>query len=224
MTEPSGVGRVAVIAGASGLTGSACLERVLASGEYRKVIALVRRPLAKESEKLQQVTVNFDELPPLEVRGGDIFSALGTTMKQAGSREEFYRVDHDYTMAVARSAAEAGARQFVVVSSVDANPESHTFYLKVKGEVEEELKQLGFASLHIFRPSFLAGDRIESRAGERLGTAVAKALEFAFIGRLRKYSAMDIEVLAKAMVNAARLAERGTHVYEYEQIVELANR
>jgi uncharacterized protein YbjT (DUF2867 family) len=214
---------IAVIAGASGLVGGQCLNLLLQSPEYDQVIALVRRPLENAEAKLRQVIVDFTCLPSLpEFAGADVFSTLGTTMKQAGSREAFRHVDFDATLGFATAAAQAGARQFAVVSSVGADVHSHTFYLKVKGEVEEALKLLAFESLNIFRPSFLAGDRADARAAERVGIAVAKTLDFAFVGKFKKYSPVEVSELAAAMLNAAHRAEPGKHIYEYEQIVALA--
>jgi uncharacterized protein YbjT (DUF2867 family) len=215
--------RVAVIAGASGLVGGECLRRVLQTADYDRVIALVRTPLEVDNPKLQQIIVNFAELPQLPAyAGADVFCALGTTMRQAGSREAFRAVDFGASFAFAKAAAQGGARQFLLVSSIGANPQSHTFYLKVKGEQEEALKSLPFQSLHIFRPSFLVGERAETRPGERVGAVVAKALEFAFVGKMKKYSAIEVTDLATAMVATARRAEPGVHTYEFEQIVALA--
>jgi uncharacterized protein YbjT (DUF2867 family) len=215
--------RIAVIAGASGLVGNECLQRLLQTDGYQQVLALVRRQLEVDNPKLRQVTVNFadlSQLPPCV--GGDAFCALGTTMQKAGSREAFRAVDFDASLNFARAAAAAGARQFLLVSSIGANPDSKTFYLKVKGELEEALKPLPFKSLHIFRPSFLVGERSESRPGERVGAVVAKAIEFAFVGKMKKYSAVEVTDLAAAMVAAARHAEPGVHSYEFEQIMALA--
>jgi uncharacterized protein YbjT (DUF2867 family) len=215
--------RVAVIAGASGLVGSDCLQRLLQSRDYDRVISLVRRPLDLDNPRLQQITANFAELPPLPGRAGAaVFCALGTTMRLAGSREAFRAVDFGASFAVAKAAAAAGAHQFLVVSSIGANPESHAFYLRVKGELEEALKPLPFKSLHIFRPSLLVGQRAEKRAGERVGAVVAKALDFAFVGKMKKYSAIEITDLAQAMVNAAHLAKPGVHIYEFDSIMALA--
>ncbi len=214
---------VAVIAGASGLVGGECLHLLLDSERYDKVIAFLRRPLEFAHPKLRQITVDFAHLPRLpEFAGADVFSALGTTMKQAGSREAFRKVDFDASLAFATLAAECGASQFVLVSSISAGAASSTFYLRVKGELEDALRSLPFRSLHIFRPSFLAGDRLGSRPGERVGVAVAKALDFAFVGSLRKFSAVDVDVLAAAMLNVTLRAEPGVHIYEYEQILQLA--
>jgi uncharacterized protein YbjT (DUF2867 family) len=215
--------RVAVLAGASGLVGSECLRLLLDSTNYRLVIALVRRPLQVAHPKLRQLEVDFARLPRLsEFAGADVFTALGTTISQAGSRETFRKVDFDVTLSLATIAAQCGARQFVVVSSISADPHSPTFYLRVKGEIEDALKSFPFPSLHIFRPCFLAGDRLGSRPGERVGVAVTKALDFSFAGTLKKFSAIDASDLAAAMLNAAFRAEPGAHIYEYEQILDLA--
>jgi uncharacterized protein YbjT (DUF2867 family) len=215
--------RVAVIAGASGLVGTELLQLLLQSEDYQQVVALVRRPLELTHPNLRQITVMFGELPQLSAfTKADVFCALGTTLKQAGSREAFRAVDYDAALAFAQVAAGGAARQFMLVSSIGANARSNTFYLQVKGELEEGLKPLPFQSLHIFRPSFLVGNRPESRPGERLGVVVAKALEFAFVGKLKKYSAIDAIDLAAAMLAAAHRAEPGVHTYEYEQILALA--
>jgi uncharacterized protein YbjT (DUF2867 family) len=108
------------------------------------------------------------------------------------------------------------------VSSVGANFKSGNFYLRAKGELEEALRQHSFAGLHIFRPSFLLGMRTENRPGERIGMALAKPLSFAMLGGLRKYRPITAETVGKAMVNAASLATSGTHVYEYEEMISLA--
>jgi len=214
---------VAVIAGASGLVGGECLRLLLHSVDYTQLTALVRRPLGIAHPKLRERIVDFTRLPQFpEFAGAVIFSALGTTMKEAGSREAFRQIDFDANLSLAALAAKGGARQFVIVSSISADPHSSTFYLKVKGELEVVLRSLPFESVHLFRPSFLAGDRLGSRTGERVGVAVAKALDFALVGSLKKFSPVDVDVLATAMLRAARRAQPGVHVYEYEQILELA--
>ncbi len=223
MDETQQKKRVAVIAGGSGLVGKELLQQLLQSQLYELVIALVRRPLKLNNPKLREITVNFAELPQLpEYSDADIFCALGTTLKQAGSREAFRAVDYDLVLALAKTVAAGGARQFLLVSSVGANSQSATFYLRVKGELEEALKPLPFQALHIFRPSFLAGNREEVRTGERIGGTLAKALDFAFVGKLKKFSAIDVADLAAAMLAAARDAKPGLHVYDYEQILSLA--
>lgn len=143
-------------------------------------------------------------------------------MRQAGSREAFRKVDFDAELAYATVTARAGARKFLLVSSIGANAHSSTFYLQVKGELEDAVKSLPFPSIHIFRPSFLVGDRSTDRPIERVATAVANALDFAFMGALKKYSPVEAGDLAAAMLTAARKSEAGVHFYEYEQILTSA--
>src|SRR5262249_552133 len=139
--------------------------------------------------KLVQKVVPFEtlaslDLPPLD----DVFCALGTTIRKAGSQPAFRRVDYDYPLALADHALKFGAKQFVLVSSVGADAKSRNFYLRTKAQLEDALRRLPFKALHIFRPSFLMGKREESRFGESAAIPVAKALQFLLVGRLRRVS------------------------------------
>jgi uncharacterized protein YbjT (DUF2867 family) len=116
----------------------------------------------------------------------------------------------------------ARAQQFFLVSSVGANANSGNFYLRTKGQIEEALCEQPFAALHIFRPSFLLGRRSEDRPGERIGMALGKSMSFAIVGGLRKYRPISAETVGKAIVNAASLGTSGTHVYQYDEIISLA--
>ena len=211
----------ALTAGSTGLVGSDCLRSLLASPEYASVTALVRRPGGITHPKLREQIVNFerlDDLPAAE----NIFCALGTTIRKAGSQAEFRKIDFEYPRRLAERSLQLGARQFVLVSSVGANAKSKNFYLRTKGELEDALRALPFEALHIFRPSFLVGERKESRPGERFGIGLARATQFVLFGNLRRYRLIQAEVVAKAMVNAAHAGISGVHVYEYDQIVGLA--
>ena len=216
--------RTAVVAGATGLVGGRCLELLLQDSEYDSVLALVRHPLALRHPKLQQHVTDFERLDELELPGNaDIFCALGTTIRKAGSRPAFRKVDFEYPKKLAFRGAAFQARQFLLVSSVGADPAAGNFYLSVKGETEQAVSALPFQAVHIFRPSILAGARSESRPGEKIGIALARAIEFAMVGGLRKYRAMPVNVLAAAMIAAARHAQAGKHVYHYDGIVALAS-
>jgi len=226
VNDKGGAGKTAVIAGASGLLGSELLRQLLRSDQYSEIVALVRRPLPLEQDhvKLRQVTVLFGELPHLSAfAGADVYCSLGTTMKQAGSRAAFRAVDFDAIASYARIAADGGARQFLLASSLGANSQSKTFYLQVKGETEEALGTLPFKSLHIVRPSFLV-EKPQQAAPDAhaAGVVVADASQFTLVGKLKSYSAVDVATLAAAMLSAARHSEPGEHKYEYEQILELA--
>jgi uncharacterized protein YbjT (DUF2867 family) len=175
------------------------------------VCSLGRRPLPRQHPKLTQRTVDFarlesEALPSAE----DAFCCLGTTIKKAGSQEAFRAVDHDAVLAFAKAARKAGARRFLLVSALGANPSSRVFYNRVKGETEEDLKAVGFESLIILRPSLLLGDRAESRPGEHAAIVVSKVLG----PLLRPFSGRPIEArtVARAMLALARDAANGTRV------------
>jgi uncharacterized protein YbjT (DUF2867 family) len=129
---------------------------------------------------------------------------LGTTMKQAGSKQAFRAVDHDATLAFGEAALERGAQRFVLVSSIGATPSARSFYLRTKGEAEEALARLGYAQLTVLRPSLLddEGTRREYRPAERLTLPVARIL-FAVLGKTRRSAPISVDVVAKAMVRLA---------------------
>jgi uncharacterized protein YbjT (DUF2867 family) len=215
----------ALIVGATGLVGGYCLKALLESEDYRSVIALTRRPLGEQHPRLVPMLVDFDKLEEIDpFPTADVFCALGTTIKRAGSQHAFLKVDFEYAKNVAERSAAAGAKQFVLVSSVGADPKSSNFYLRVKAELEKAIGALPFESVHFFRPSVLIGKRTQKRLGESVGAAIARALQFALVGKLRKYRPMPAETLAAAMLAAARQARPGRHIYHYDDILSLAQR
>lgn len=204
----------AILVGASGLVGGHLLRQLTAEGpRYDRIIALVRKPLDFAHPKLEQRAVDFTHLP--DIKADDVFCAVGTTIRKAGSEAAFRAVDFDLPVAVAQMAKRNGVRQFLFVSSVGAEAKSGNFYLRVKGETEAAIRALGFEALHVFRPSFLAGDRAESRPGERIGIAVAQALGWALIGPLARYRAVRAEDVARAMIAAAGEDKPGAFVHEF---------
>lgn len=214
---------VAVIAGASGLTGRYLLEVLLEDAFYDGVVALVRRPLERFEKKLEQRLVDFDDLRDEALRDAThLFCCLGTTMKKAGSKEAFRRVDFEYPLLFAQLGFEAGATRMMHVSSVGADADSGNFYLKVKGELERELERLPFEALHLFRPSFLLGRRDEQRSCETLAMRLARGFETMMLGDWRKYRPMAAGVLAASMAAAGERGAPGHHVHHYDQIIKLA--
>jgi uncharacterized protein YbjT (DUF2867 family) len=193
-----GMGTVWVV-GATGLTGRETLTQLLASSEVSRVVAWVRRPSGLSHAKLIERVVDFERLEAAfagENSGEPVDAAiccLGTTIKVAGSKERFRRVDHDYVLAFARAAKMAGARTFAVVTAMGSDPESAFFYNRVKGEVEEDLASLAFESLVIARPSLLIGERAEARLGERLMTPISRFLP-------ARYRGIEAERVARALV------------------------
>lgn len=216
--------RTALIAGASGLVGRYLLDQLLGSPDYARVVAVVRRPLDVEHPKLVEVVARFDALEqlPEPLRGDDAFCCLGTTMRQAGSREAFQAVDQGAVLAFAWAAQRGGARRFALVSSMGANPASRFFYARVKGETERALQVMGFAALDLFRPSLLVGPRSDYRFGERLSAAGLALSRPFLIGPWRKYRAIHAATVARAMVRAAGNPDAaGVRVYASDAIAEL---
>ena len=191
---------------------------------YTRVKIFGRRQLpAITRAKVSQRIGDLGTLTTEEFRGAqDVFSALGTTIRKAGSQAEFRRIDMEMPLHLASEAAKAGAEQLVIVSSVGADPGSRNFYLRTKGELEQKLVALPFKAIHILRPSLLIGKRAEFRLGEALGMAIAPALDLLAFGPLRRYHAIKAELVGRAMVGAARSEKAGTYIYEHDEIVRLA--
>jgi len=212
--------RTALVAGATGLTGKHLLEFLLADERYASVCALVRKATLQAHPKLSEHVIDFESLGKLP-KADDAFCCLGTTIKKAGSQAAFRKVDFDYVINFAAAAKAAGAKRFLVVSALGANAKSSVFYNRVKGEMENALKAMNFESLHIFRPSFLLGERAEARVGERLGIAVFSALAPLMIGPARKIRPVEAKAVARAMVLAANGGVLGVEVIESDEIIGL---
>lgn len=217
-----------MLLGASGLVGAACLARLLESDRYARVIAPVRRSTRLAHPRLEERVIDFASPPELERASvDDVYCALGTTMKKAGSKEAFREVDYAIPLRMAERARAAGARSFALVSSVGADARAASFYLRTKGELEDALEGLGFDALVILRPSLLLGDRAEDRAGERFGIALGRAVTGLLIGPLRKYRPIQADQVAAAMIAAVGEQTKGSspvRTFEHDAIMELARR
>lgn len=194
-----------LIAGASGVVGQRAVEHLLRSDEVGRLVAVGRRVLPIEHEKLASQVADLNDKADLLAKLPDgiavAICALGTTIKQAGSQEAFRKVDHDAVLTFAEAALEKGTQRFVLVSSVGANAKSGNFYLRTKGETEADLAKLGFANLTVLRPSFIdpQGSRRETRRGESIGLPLMKML-FAFVAKQGRYAPITAKSLGKAVV------------------------
>ncbi|CBL47010.1 Probable nucleoside-diphosphate-sugar epimerase [gamma proteobacterium HdN1] len=219
-----------VIWGATGLTGGACLERLLEDARAREVVAPTRRPLGIEHPKLINLIADFDNLAALQptLEGAVVaISCLGTTIKKAGSKAAFRQVDFEYSLAAAQICRVAKVQHWLQVSAIGASSRSPVFYSRVKGELEGALHALRFPLLSIFHPSMLMGDREESRPLEELGIKVTRAINPLLLGPLKSYRGIEDEQLAAGLVNRALIpvAPAGVplvDVFSYEKIVNLA--
>jgi uncharacterized protein YbjT (DUF2867 family) len=208
-----------MVLGATGLVGRECVRRLLDDPSVARVIAVTRRPLSDDvaSAKLGVEVVDFDRLA---LRGDlfavdQIFCALGTTIKQAGSQEAFRRVDFEYALTAAKLGAEHGAQDFLLVSALGASAKSRIFYNRVKGELEDALRTLPYRSVTIVRPSLLLGDRGQFRLGEQVGRRIGWLVP----GRYKPVSARRV---AAALANAARDVTPGMRIIESNEIARTA--
>jgi uncharacterized protein YbjT (DUF2867 family) len=216
--------KVAMLAGASGLVGGFALRALLDAPDYTRVWALTRRPLGREHPKLANRTVNFERMAE-QLKGlaaDDAFCAIGTTIAEAGSQEAFRNTDVNAVLLFARAARAAGAKRFVVVSSVGADTSSRKFYLRTKGEMEDAVADVGFTSVDILQPSLLLGPRAALRPLEITGRIFAPLINPLLTGTREAYRAIPAETVGRAMLGAARAGRRGVYRYTYAEIRKLA--
>jgi len=209
--------RTHLILGATGLVGRELLRQLLADEESARVVAITRRPTGVRHEKLDERVLDLAEMDRHAdaFAVDDIFCALGTTIKTAGSQERFRFVDHDLPLQAARLGLAHGARHYLIVSSIGANARSRIFYSRVKGQVEEDLRALCYPRLTIARPSLLVGDRDEFRLGERL---------FSHLGWLMPpaYKPIAARDVARALVALSRDETSGARIVESRELRRLA--
>ncbi len=223
------MGRRALIAGATGLTGSRLLAMLLAEAEYERVDVLLRRPLPgaqrpaepAAAARLVEHVIDFAhpgraaDLPAVD----DVYLCLGTTIRAAGSRQAFRRVDFDATVGIARLARRRGASRCAVISALGADASSRVFYSRVKGETEAALAALGYPSLTVLRPSLIDGERAERRPAERLALALARPVSPLLPARWRPVPA---DAIARCMLAAVLRGQPGLRVVESDRIVRAA--
>lgn len=214
----------AIIAGSSGLIGSKLLDILLQEAFYDEVLILVRKELPIQHKKLTQLVINFDQMDSYadKFTGHAVFCCLGTTNAKTPDKVTYRKIDHDYPVQLAQLAFKNGVKQFHLVSAVGADAASSMFYVKTKGETEDDLKNIGLPSLYIYRPSMLTGDRKEKRSLEKVITAVFKVIDPLLFGGLRKYRSISDVTVATAMYNQSTKNNTGTFIYEFDQIKQLS--
>ncbi|WP_212002703.1 NAD(P)H-binding protein [Chitinophaga sp. HK235] len=216
--------KTAIVIGATGLTGTHLVSALLQDNSFSKVKVLVRKPWVHQRPGLESVIVDFEDEDSLAeaMQGGDMFfSCIGTTIRKAGTQENFRAVDFGITVRCARIAQSKGVPEFLMISSIGANPRSANFYLRTKGQTEEAVLGMGFYGTYIFRPSFLIGQRSEFRFGEWLGKYLIQLFYFLLQGRWKKYRGIKAATVASAMVRVAKQADPGIHIFESDAIQNL---
>ena len=210
---------ISIVAGSTGLIGRKVIE--VLSNTNQSVFALTRRSTPNLPHNITELIIDFDafekhgSLPPCS----NIFICLGTTIKTAGSKENFRKVDIDYCLSIAKKGKKSGAETLSLISSIGANSSSKNFYLKTKGELEEAIQDLGFSTVNIFRPSFLVGERSEKRMAEKVAIKLAKIMDLFLISSASKYRSVKAELLAKTMVSKID-SEPGVNYFYFDDFLK----
>lgn len=190
---------------------------------YDKVISFNRELLDMEHPKLSQYQANAETLDQVSksINGNDLYLCIGTTLAKAKTREYYRDINFKYAFRIAKHARMNGVGQLILVSSIGANPSSSIYHSQVKGELEKSVRKLGFWSTHIFQPSVLLGYREESRIKEELLSVAMEGLRFIFKGRFAKYEPVEVQKIAKAMIDVAQIVKKGVHTYHADDILKM---
>jgi len=214
--------RTAVIFGSSGLVGEHLLNQLIKDTNYSKIKLFVRSVPEISDPKVEIIKTDFNNLQnhKEDIIGDDCFVCIGTTKKNSPNKDEYRRVELEVPRQIAQIAKSNLVNSFIFVSTLYANPKSLGDYARFKGLVEEELKRLNFPKLAVMRPSFLMGDRKETRVGEKIGIFVFKLLSPLLLGPLKKMKPIHSETIAKAMIWAAN-ENLEKNIFESNEIAEL---
>ncbi|MES2663657.1 MAG: oxidoreductase [Pseudomonadota bacterium] len=211
----------AVIAGSSGLVGSELLKKLLSDSRFSHVIAITRKPLFIQNEKLQEVLIQdignlFQHTN--ELKGTHYFCCLGTTIKSAGSRANFRKIDYDAAHTFATIAKQYEAESFSLISASGANTSSSVFYSRIKGEIEAALIILQLKKLAIFRPGLLIGERTEFRMGEKIALTSLKLMHRLIPASIKKRFATDVNTLVRKILEETYKQSSGVKILEANDI------
>ena len=215
--------RNALIAGATGLVGKELVQFLLKTDYYNSLHIVGRRPYELEHLKIKSYKVDFNHFEEFKCSAliHDVYICLGTTMKKAGSRENFSKVDFGYILKIGQWARKNSVGKLAVISSMGSSESSKNFYLRTKGEMEKAIANLILPNVIVMRPSLLLGQREEFRLAEKMGIIFSRPLIKLMIGRLRKYRPVYASQVAKAMFHLTINAERMVTIVENEEIIDL---
>jgi len=215
--------KTALVFGSSGLIGQHLLNQLIKNENYNKIKIFVRSKPEINDPKIEIIKTDFNNLQnhKEDIKGDDCFFCIGTTKKNSPDKNEYRRVELYMPKEIAKIAKANSLNSFVFVSSGYADSKSSGDYLKYKGLVEEELKELNFPKLGIMRPSFLLGDRKEKRIGEKIGIFVFNLLSPLFLGPLKKMKPIHSEIVARSMIKFAN-EDLQKNTFESNEIAELS--
>ena len=214
--------KTALLFGSSGLVGAHLLNQLIKDTNYSKIKLFVRSDAGINDPKVEIIKTDFNNLQNYkeDMKGDDCFFCIGTTKKNSPDKDEYRRVELDIPKEIAKITKSNLVNSFIFVSTLYANPKSSGDYVKFKGLVEEELKELNFPKLAILRPSFLMGDRKEKRVGEKIGIFFFKLLSPLLLGPLKKMKPIHSETVAKAMIAVIQKDIHQT-IFESNEIAEI---
>jgi uncharacterized protein YbjT (DUF2867 family) len=219
--------RIALV-GATGLIGMSLIRFGLGKSDMFRIVGIARRevPLPKGARMEMLLADPSAWGDAIAAAQADVLvCALGTTWRKVGKDETAFRaVDHDLVLACAKAGRDAGVRQFILVSSVGADPASKNFYLRVKGEIEQAVGKLGYPRYDVLRPGLLRGPRAERRVAEGLAQIVSPLADLLLLGKYRRYRSLKAETMAKAIVGLTREKAAGRFVFEHDAILRAARR
>jgi len=211
--------KIAIVAGGTGLIGNILVRNLLEDDDFKEIITLSRRETEQAHSKLNNQVVDFSQLSHHQgIERADIaFCCLGTTMKKAGSKEAFYKVDYDYVFNFAQYAFQLGCQQFYLVSAMGADRQSFFYYNRVKGEIEAAIATIGFPTVHVMRPSLLLGDRQEQRFGEQIGQVFAQTFSFLIPNNYKGIPAENVANYMQLLATSSN--QSGFHIHESAEIL-----
>lgn len=207
-----------LLLGATGHVGSEVLKLLIDDDSVKRIVLLSRKEIKRNSPKAEQHLINFDEIKKTDFVFNNVdavICALGTTIKKGKTEEAFRKVDFEYPVTAAETAKKKGVRRYILVSSVGADSKSKNFYLRTKGETEEAVRQIGFDSLVILRPSLLLGERNEKRVGEQLAQKILPKISFLIPGKYVPVHAKDV---AKKIVEELHSENESVKIISSEEI------
>lgn len=221
--------KIAIIAGATGAIGQSLLLQLSESKQYQVIYTLGRRRPENSNENVVSYIVSFEDLSStfkqIPIKQNDIvdvFCTLGSTIKNAGSKSAFKQVDYNYIVNLGKISKKYHVSHFAVVSAIGANANSPFFYNQVKGEMEQALIDMNFSNLTIFRPSLLYGTREVFRLKETISYGVFWLLSPLFQGKYKRYSAININSVALALMKVAEDKRKGVYIYESHNIEQIS--
>lgn len=213
-----------ILVGSSGLIGSHLLSELLISEQISDILLVARRSSGISNPKVKELILNFDnlEIHAERFKADIIFSCLGTTRGQVSDHDEYRKIDLEYPVKILQLGMLNGLKQFHIVTSIGADSKSSNSYLKLKGELEDQLKKFQIPSLHIYQPSFLKGVRVQNRPAEKLVKVVSVFLDLFLLGPLKKYKSIHAKTVAKAMLKQSLKDLRGIFIYPSIEIQKLS--